>query len=107
MLLQILIGTFVLLANSVSESAAPPLIRCMSRSLIPAAPVPLSRSRLPAQVPFSYSGEYGSSVGTLFSYSGDHLWGPITAFQVWEYPSKFIKAPPVPICWHMEQNVSP
>ncbi|XP_077674968.1 zymogen granule membrane protein 16-like, partial [Eretmochelys imbricata] len=41
---------------------------------------------------FSYSGEYGSAVGTSFSYSGDHLWGPITAFRVWEYPSKFIKA---------------
>uniref|UniRef100_A0A8C3SEY4 Jacalin-type lectin domain-containing protein n=1 Tax=Chelydra serpentina TaxID=8475 RepID=A0A8C3SEY4_CHESE len=26
-----------------------------------------------------------------FSYSGDHLLGPITAFRVWEHPSNFIK----------------
>ncbi|TFJ96009.1 formate--tetrahydrofolate ligase [Platysternon megacephalum] len=66
LLLQILIVTFVLLANSVSETAA--------------------------QARFSYSGEYGSAVGTSFSYSGEHFWGPITAFRVWEHPSNFIKA---------------
>ncbi|XP_034624228.1 zymogen granule membrane protein 16-like [Trachemys scripta elegans] len=64
--LQILIGTFVLLANSVSETAA--------------------------QARFSYSGEFGSAAGTSFSYSGDHFWGPITAFRVWEQPSGYIKA---------------
>ncbi|XP_044870447.1 zymogen granule membrane protein 16-like [Mauremys mutica] len=66
LLLQTVLWTFVLLANSVSETAA--------------------------QARFSYSGEYGSAVGTSFSYSGDHIWGPITAFRVWEHPSSFIKA---------------
>ncbi|XP_067421832.1 zymogen granule membrane protein 16-like [Emydura macquarii macquarii] len=66
MLLQILVVTFVLLANSVSETAA--------------------------QARVSYSGEYGSAVGSSFSYSGDHLWGPITAFRIWEYSNSLIKA---------------
>uniref|UniRef100_A0A8C8VKN2 Jacalin-type lectin domain-containing protein n=1 Tax=Pelusios castaneus TaxID=367368 RepID=A0A8C8VKN2_9SAUR len=52
----------------------------------------LSHSLGPAQARFSYSGEYGSAVGTSFSYSGDHLLGPITAFRIWEYSNSFIKA---------------
>ncbi|XP_067421811.1 zymogen granule membrane protein 16-like [Emydura macquarii macquarii] len=38
----------------------------------------------------SISGEFGSAAGTSFSYSGPHLWGPITAFRVWEYPYYYI-----------------
>ncbi|XP_032635026.2 zymogen granule membrane protein 16-like [Chelonoidis abingdonii] len=65
LLLQILLGTFVL-ANAVSETAA--------------------------QAQVSYSGEYGSAVGTSFSYPIVIPWHPITAFRVWEHPSSFIAA---------------
>ncbi|XP_038613459.1 zymogen granule membrane protein 16-like [Tachyglossus aculeatus] len=39
----------------------------------------------------SFSGPYGTTGGTPFSFSGDHLQGRITGLRVWEQPGGIIR----------------